>query len=177
MQICPYQRLLTFAHGYTHVYAHIRQTCPRTCLYISFAHMSTCVSVCRRNTVDNDQLSDELGWLNSAGSFVKRHHSPPASLREASNLAAAKKDAAAKTSSFGLLALQDKLSFHHWSMIDATPSEIKLLVADVVAYKWNVAAGMIAKCWRRYVFQTRAEALVSTTASPTSPLKVWDFRL
>ena len=73
------------------------------------------------------------------------------SLREASNLAVAKKAVATKTSSFGLLALQEKLSFRHWSMIDATPTEIKLLVADVAAYKWNVASGMIAKFWRRHV--------------------------
>ena len=72
------------------------------------------------------------------------------SLREASKLAVEKKAAAAKTSSFGLLALQEKLSFRHWSMMDATPTEIKLLVADVVAYKWNVASRMIAKFWRRY---------------------------
>ena len=76
--------------------------------------------------------------------------------REASQFAVEKKAAAQKASSFGLLALQEKLSFRHWSLMDATPTDIKLLVADVVAYQWNVAAGMIAKVWRTYVLQMKA---------------------
>ena len=113
------------------------------------------------------QLSGELGLKNSVSTL-----SISSSLREATKLAAAKEAELAKTSSFGLLALQDKLSFRHWSMIDATPAEIKLLVADVVTYKWNVAACMIARFWRRYVFQTRAETLIGTSASTTKPVKV-----
>ena len=57
-------------------------------------------------------------------------------------------------------------------MIDATPAKIKLLVADVVAYKWNVAADMIARCWRRYIFHTRAATLIGTSASTVRPVKV-----
>ena len=107
------------------------------------------------------QFSDEHGLNSPAGDAP----SVSSSLREVAKLAAAKEAAVTKSSSFGLIALQDKLSFHHWSMIDATPAEIKLLVADVVAYKWNVAARMIARFWRRYIFLTRAKTLVVTSAS------------
>ena len=106
-----------------------------------------------------DQFSDEHG-LNSPTGDAR---SVSSSLREVAKLAAAKEAAVTKSSSFGLIALQDKLSFHHWSMIDATPAEIKLLVADVVAYKWNVAARMIVRFWRRYIFLTRAKTLVVTS--------------
>ena len=108
------------------------------------------------------QLSGEHGLKNSPACDAQ---SVSSSLREVAKLAAAKEAAVTKSSSFGLIALQDKLSFHHWSMIDATPAEIKLLVADVVAYKWNVAARMIARFWRRYIFLTRAKTLFVTSAS------------
>ena len=141
--------------------------------------MSTYTSMCRHHMMEIGQLSGELGPKSSLSNFCRQYstlasHTLPlsSSLREATKFVATKEAAVAKSSSFGLLALQDKLSFRHWSMIDATPAEIKLLVADVVTYKWNVAACMIARFWRRYVFQTRAETLIGTSASTTKPVKV-----
>ena len=122
--------------------------------------------------------SAEPSLMNASSNICRQHSTSlrwAPSLRGASDLAIAKKAAAAKTSSFGLLALQEKLSFRHWSMIDATSTEIKLLVADVVAYKWSTAASMIAKLWHRYVFQTKAETLIGASASPTKPMRVRTF--
>lgn len=119
-------------------------------------------------------LSGEPSPENPPSNFNRQDSTPAgdalsmsSSLREVAELAAAKEAAVKKSSSFGLLALQDKLSFRHWSMIDATSAEIELLVADVVAYKCNVASRTIARLWRRYSFLTRAETLIGTSASTT----------
>ena len=141
-----------------------------TCFY---AHKSTCMSMLMftRTTITCIHMS--------VHNFCRQYSTPAgdtlalsSSMREAAKLAAATEAAVVKSSSFGLLALQDKLSFRHWSMIDATPAEIKLFVADVVTYKWNVAARMIARVWRQYVFQTRAATLTGTSAPTTRPPKV-----
>ena len=142
-------------------------------------YLSTFVSMHGHHTMEISQLSGDNSLWNSKSDFCRQDSTPAGgtlsislSLREAAKLAAATEAAVAKSSSFGLLALQDKLSFRHWSMIDATPAKIKLLVADVVVYKWNVAARMIARCWRRYFFQTRAATLIGTSATTSQIMQL-----
>ena len=62
---------------------------------------------------------------------------------------------AGKKPAFSLLALEEILSFKKWSLRDATPMDIKLLMEDAMEYQHNAASRMLARIWGRYVFRTR----------------------